>query len=579
MHSKILTALFFLFCGSCLSCQTGNRDFIEKEIRRTMRQQHLPAMAVALVDDQEILYLGAKGLIDIENNIPASTRSVFKLWSLAKVFTALEIFREIEEGLVDLDAPLTSYLPEFRIQSRFTENQPITIREMLAHRAGLPRHEGLLPVGTVREDNNFIEPFELGAWNIYRTYPVAYRYKYSNLGYDLLGRVIEETRDEVYFKHMKVKVLNDLGMINSSFYSGGIDSTLPRVLGYEYHKRKYYPLVQYDINNFPSGNLYATIEDLSVFLQAVFRDDVFEKKETISRMFEDHFSTPEDTQPMGLGWKLASIGNNEPLIWHDGGPTEGIGSLIAFLPRRKLGIAVIGNANTFSGYYSTGFAIDILSTLAEEKSGIEYPEPQKPVELEVETELLKEREGKYAVMGSILDLSLKGSKLKARIGGMGFQLVPVKDGEFALTNWMHKIGLTRIIRSSEDINDLRIRFVDTPADGRSYMILNFNNISYDICPRYPVQQVIPDSWKALAGSYDRAEVLPGNIIGELSGGHMDLGIEDGVLSMSAPYGPVYPVDDTSILILSGSYIGEVMDYSPESGLILHQKTAFLPERE
>lgn len=579
MHSKVLTALFFLFCGSWLSCQTGNGDYIEKEIRRTMRKQHLPAMAVALVDDQEILYLGAKGLIDIENNIPASTRSVFKLWSLAKVFTALEIFRELEEGLLELDSPLTTYLPEFRIQSRFAENEPITIREMLAHRAGLPRHEGVLPAGIIRDDTNFIEPFELGAWNVYRTYPVACRYKYSNLGYDLLGRVIEETRDEGFFKHMKLKVLDDLGMINSSFYSGGIDSTLPRVLGYEYHKRRYYPLVQYDINNFSSGNLYATIEDLSVFLQAVFRDDLFEKKETISMMFADHFSTPEDPQPMGLGWKLTSIGNDEPLIWHDGGPTEGIGSLIAFLPRRKLGIAVIGNANTFSGYYASNFAIDILSTLVEEKSGVEYPEPQMPVELKVETELLEEREGKYAVGGSIVDLRLKRGKLNARIGGMGFQLIPVKDGEFALTNWIHKIGLTRLIKPSEDINDLRIRFVDTPANGRSYMILNFNNINYEICPRYPVQTVIPDSWKILAGSYERAEVLPGNTIDELSGVRMDIGIEDGVLSMSAPYGPLNPVNDTSILILSGSYVGEVMEYSPESGLILHQKTAFLPVGE
>ena len=76
-------------------------------------------MAVTVVSGQEILYQDAKGLIDMENNIPASTQSVFKLWSLAKAFTAIEIFREVEEGLVDLEAPL-KHLP-----ARFQDTEQI----------------------------------------------------------------------------------------------------------------------------------------------------------------------------------------------------------------------------------------------------------------------------------------------------------------------------------------------------------------------------------------------------------------------------------------------------------------------
>jgi len=575
MRSKILIALVFIFCASCLSCQTVHNDSIEKEIRRTMRKRHLPAMAVALVDDQEILYLGAMGLIDIENDIPASTRSVFKLWSLAKVFTAIEIFREIEEGLVDLDAPLTTYLPDFRIQSRFEENEDICIREILAHRAGLPRHEGLLPVGIEREDLNYIEPFELGAWNTYRVYPVAHRYKYSNLGYDLLGRLIEQNRQEGFFKHMKLDVLNDLGMSNSSFYSGGIDSTLARALGYGYHQRKYHSYIQYDINNFPSGNLYSTIEDLAVFLQAVFRNDLFEKEETLSGMLVDHYSRPEDPETMGLGWKLATFDDQEPLIWHDGGPSEGIGSLIAFLPERKMGIAVIGNGTEFAGYYSLTFAMEILSQAIEEKTGIEFREADKAVGIEVEPQLLKKVEGKYAAFGTVMEVSLKDGKLKASIGGMGMNLLPVNEREFALTSWMDKMGLTRIINAPADLSKIRVSFMGT-GTAEARMILNFNNISHEICPKYPVQSRIPESWKSLAGSYERAELLPGKIVGAGGGGVMEIKIRDDYLDMSAPYGPIIPSNDTSILILSGAYAGEVMEYAPELGAILHQKTVFLP---
>ena len=181
MRVRIRNILLFLFLTSCLSGQPGDREFIEKEIRRTMRKQHLPAMAVTIISGQEILYQDAMGMIDMENQIPASTRSVFKLWSLAKAVTAIEIFREIEEGLVELDAPLTTYLPDFSIQSRYTANDIPTIRDMLAHRAGFPRHEGLMPAG-IERDLNYLERFEYGAANCYAAYPVATRYKYSNLG-------------------------------------------------------------------------------------------------------------------------------------------------------------------------------------------------------------------------------------------------------------------------------------------------------------------------------------------------------------------------------------------------------------
>jgi len=574
MRNKTLIALGLLFCVSCVSCQSGDLDFIEKEIRQTMRKQHLPAMAVALVVDQDIVFQEARGVIDMENHIPASTLSVFKLWSLAKVFTGIEIFREIEEGLVELDAPLSEYLPEFAIRSRFTEDEVITIRHLLAHRAGLPRNEGLLPQGVERA--NYIERFELGAWNACMAYPVAYRYKYSNLGYDLLGRVIEQTRNESFFKHMKLNVLNDLGMQNSAFYSGGIADSLHRAMGYEYNKRKYDPYFQYDINNFPSGNLYATIEDLSAFLMTLFRNGVFENEETLSRMLVDCYSNPGDPETMGLGWKLARMGNNEPLIWHDGGPTEGIGSLIAFLPERKTGIAVIGNGTSFSGYYSLQFAIEILSRMVEVESGVGTPKPEKPVEVEGHTQLLEELEGKYAAYGSMMELKLKGRRLKASFGSMDLVLVPINDREFAVTHWMDRVGLTRIVKPPVDFHKIRISFMNAGTGEAPYMIINMDNISYEICPKYPDQSEIPESWKALTGTYGLAELFPGDSMGDMIDRRIGIEIKEDALNMSGVYGPIFPISDTLILILSGAYHGETMEYFSDSGIIRHQKTVFIP---
>ena len=78
----------------------------------------------------------------------ASTHSLFKLFSVSKVFTAIEIWKETEEGLVDLDHPLSDYLPHFGIQNDYGDLRDITIKSMLAHRSGLPRNECLrVPAG------------------------------------------------------------------------------------------------------------------------------------------------------------------------------------------------------------------------------------------------------------------------------------------------------------------------------------------------------------------------------------------------------------------------------------------------
>ncbi|MBP1666407.1 MAG: Beta-lactamase [Bacteroidetes bacterium] len=95
--------------------------FIEKKIHHIMRKKHLPALVITIVDNQDIVYQKSFGMADIENKVEAHDKTVFKLWSLAKVFTAIEIFREVEEGLIDLDHSILEYLPEFAIQSRDNE--------------------------------------------------------------------------------------------------------------------------------------------------------------------------------------------------------------------------------------------------------------------------------------------------------------------------------------------------------------------------------------------------------------------------------------------------------------------------
>ena len=165
-------------------------DYAEHRIHQLMKQHHLPSVAVALIDDQDTVWQAAFGLANVEKDVPATVGTVYKLWSIAKVLTAIETMRLAEEGLVDLDAPITDYLPDFSVQSRFADSAAITIRSILAHHSGLGRNECrsmmYLPQG-----RNVLRELVESVKDCHMAFPVGYRYKYTNIGPDILGYIIQ----------------------------------------------------------------------------------------------------------------------------------------------------------------------------------------------------------------------------------------------------------------------------------------------------------------------------------------------------------------------------------------------------
>lgn len=576
----ILILLLLSLQGSCVIGPPTTKpselnDFLEKEMRRMMRKYHLPAFALCVVEDENILFLDARGYIDLENELAASPQSVFKLFSVAKAFTALEIFREVEEGLIGLDEAMMEYLPEFSIQNRFPENDPITVKSVLAHRSGLPRNECIAcPPG--EDDPYTLDKFEISTAECYMAFPPGLRYHYSNLGYDLLGRIVEQNRDMGFAQYMKAHLLNDLGMKNSTFSYSDISDPHDLALGYEYYKRKQYPMLQSDINSVPSGNLYSTIEDLSTFLKVILNNKVFTQENTLPQMYVDHFSNIDDPETMGLGWKTMKITADELMIWHDGGPDDGTGTLIAMVPDQKLGIAIVANSTALGSDKSVPLAMEIFKRLIEEKMQQAPESVNKPERIDVPLEALRNFEGKYIAWGMPMEVKARKNKLKGKIGGLALDLYPISMTEFAVSHWMDKIGLTKIIKPPVEFDKLRVSFPESSPTSPEFLIIDLNHISYEICPRYPDLGSPEKSWNRLLGNYQLAGRLPGNKAGQLWEDKFSIFLEDGVLKISGVFGPILPLEDCYLRILSGPFAGETMLCLPDSGQIIHQNFVFLP---
>ena len=120
---------------------------LERFIAHEMTDKGIPALSIALVDDQRIVWSQGFGFADPKGKVSATAETIYRVGSVSKLFTDIAVMQLVEQGKIDLDAPVTRYLPDFRPRNLF--GKPITLRQLMSHRSGLVREP---PVG------NYFDP-------------------------------------------------------------------------------------------------------------------------------------------------------------------------------------------------------------------------------------------------------------------------------------------------------------------------------------------------------------------------------------------------------------------------------------
>src|SRR5690606_36369395 len=148
-------------------------------------------LSVGVVKDQELIWSKAYGHSNVEEGVETTTKTIYSICSISKLFTSIAIMNLYEEGKLRLDDELSSLLPDFNIQQRFEHSGPITIRGLLTHSSGLPRESNAaywtgpdFPFPSAEEVKNELANQET-------LYTASTYFQYSNLGMSLLGEVIE----------------------------------------------------------------------------------------------------------------------------------------------------------------------------------------------------------------------------------------------------------------------------------------------------------------------------------------------------------------------------------------------------
>ena len=176
----------------------------------------MPGLSAAIVHDQDLLWSGASGFSDLDNQRPATTNTIYGICSISKLFTGIAVMQLRDQGKVQLDDPVSSLLPWFNLQQTFEGSSEITLRNLLTHASGLPR-EADTPYW-VRPDFPFPTSKEVremlgGQTTIY----TANRYhQYSNLGLSLVGEIVAEKSGQDYTAYVNEHLLGPLGMTDTS---------------------------------------------------------------------------------------------------------------------------------------------------------------------------------------------------------------------------------------------------------------------------------------------------------------------------------------------------------------------------
>lgn len=330
-----------------------------------------------VVKDGQAVYNNAFGLADGPAQIQATSDTIYRWWSTTKIFTAVAIFQLQEEGLLDIDDEVDEYLPFFSVRYRSDADRRITIKHLLNHSSGLPNNVPAVIGWMHLEDEPALDQtallqkvlpdyskliFEPGTKSVY-----------TNVGYMVLGAIIEKVSGEKYEDYVHNHILEPLKMKHTGFiYAQDMLSNaaagmhplfsiqsgllpfcygnrLPGFIREIEDGRIWFNRLNADSN--PPTGLVGPATDLSRFVTAYLNGGELDGSRILSpasidqMMRQDYISISGlqvDSTEQGLGWEICGKGENLCIEHSGGGP--GFGSAIRLLPEESLGMVITANS-------------------------------------------------------------------------------------------------------------------------------------------------------------------------------------------------------------------------------------------
>ena len=545
----ILIAVLFVFAPAlAVSAQdslesdwSNVADEIRPLVAKAMEENKVTGMSIALVDGDRLVWAEGFGFADAAAGTRATADTMFEIGSISKTVTGLMVMKLAEEGKLDIDRPLTDYIPEFKLGAPMGDfprsGTAITIRSMMTHHSGIP---GDLFNGafTTEFDPGFSA--KLLAWlaGDSATYPPDFRWSYSNTAVALLADVIERVSGRSFAEYSS-EFLDSMGMAPASFFKEG--PGILAALSKTYADGQEQPLLYVNIP--ASGSIVASARQMSSYMRMLLGKGSIDgrlivKPETLEAMLEpQNAGIPLDIGlRIGLSFILSDLELEWAgrLYWHNGA-TMFSHSHFEVLPGQ--GLAAFAICNSAGGsqvveMVAKGLLLSALKlkrgqvppdTAAASTGIISDASAAGPVPAVIPARILESfagiyvnnDRGRYEIIEAAPGCLSWTKAASQSAGGRGDpeMLLPFSDGLF---------------RSGKTPG---VGFEFREISGRFLMIVHAGNESGIWGDRYTPHS-IPESWKSRLGRWVATDTPPEDVrtvLGALS--EFTLSIADGMFVM------------------------------------------------
>ncbi len=338
------------------SCPTSTWS---ARIRELLQRRPTVGLALGVVRDGRLAYFHGHGLADIASNRPITERTVFRIASVTKLFTAIAVMQLAERGLIDLDAPASEYLRAYDLVPAKPGFRPATVRDLLTHTAGIPEvvhvadllHPGWGPFGMrpaefsvpVGEPMPTLAEYYRGGLRV--TVDPGTSFQYTNHGFATLGQLVEDVSGIPPARYFRERLFEPLGMLDSDLArSGRVAAHL--ATGYVLGRGGAEPVPDRDWICGAAGGVYSTPHDIGALVAALLGGGANEHgrvlaDDSLATMFEPHYQPDPRVAGRGLGFFRAEAAGHR-IVGHDG-LLPGFNSELLVAPDDGVGVFAFTN--------------------------------------------------------------------------------------------------------------------------------------------------------------------------------------------------------------------------------------------
>lgn len=345
----------------------------------TVKLWDMSSISIGVIKDGEVVYTNSFGKRDIEKDLKPDADTLYQIGSCTKAFTSAIVCALVDKGLLDLDKPIRDYLPDFRLYDQFASNL-VTLRDVLSHRSGLPRHEfGWYGTSFTREqlvyNMQYFEPNE-----DFRTVM-----QYCNFGFILAGYVCEKVTGKTWEQLLQELIFDELGMNRSNAYICDIKNDPNHGVPYDrpvdaegisgHEVIDFYASPVEDKEKgvgtplAPAGSINSCVNDMLKWVKFHLDNGKVGDKQVISERLMKEMRKPQMIRlnPMdvpnkytefmsyGLGW-FVEMYRGHKYVQH-GGNINGFSAYTAFVPDLNLGVVAYTNMDHNMAHFSLGRTI------------------------------------------------------------------------------------------------------------------------------------------------------------------------------------------------------------------------------